>query len=195
MAHGSTRSEHRVQLFDTAPSLARTVSTFVIEGLQRAQAVLVVARALHWRLIERDLTDAGIAAADHVVDGSLTVLDAAATLNRFMRKDAPDADLFAATVGQTIRRLSASRGVWMFGEMVDVLAESGNLHGSEAVETMLDVLAEEVPLTVLCGYSSGHFAGPAGVAALGRICRAHTCVQSNPVDGLGAWLTGAVTQD
>ena len=49
----------------------------------------------------------GCSIAEAMTSGQLTVLDAAATMNQFMRDGRPDAFLFDDVIGGLVRRLNA----------------------------------------------------------------------------------------
>jgi hypothetical protein len=125
-----------------------------------------------------------------VADGRITVLNASATMARFMRRGAPDPELFRETVGTLMRQLagSAPAGLYVYGEMVDLLAEEGNFHAAEQLEALWNELGTQCAFTLLCGYFAPHFAAPGAGNALDSICRAHSHVRTSAADPLGTWL-------
>jgi len=131
-----------------------------------------------------------------IAEGRLTVLDAPLTLRSFMRNGAPDPRLFAATLCEAVGRLCAESkdNLRIYGEMVEILAEEGNLRGAEELEELWNQLGARESFTLLCGYSSAHFAAPNAGKALEEICRKHTRVHQDNADLLGNWLLGAGRQ-
>ena len=190
--HGATATEHIVQLFDTVDSLANVVSAFLNDGWLRGDQLLVVARPANWTKACERLARRGCPVAQAIGDGRLTVLDAATTLARFTRRGSVDRQMFADHVGGLVGRLVAeSRGsVRIYGEMVELLAEEGDLRGAAQLEELWNDLSERQSFTLLCGYTAAHFADPATKAALHAICGAHSRVQTNMSDMLGNWLVG-----
>lgn len=184
-----TAGEHSVQLFDSAECLADTVAASLRERLLHGDALLVVTTAAHWTAIESRLLASHVLVRAAQASGQLTVKDAAAALATFMVRDRIDPRLFDEKVGALVRRLR-TRGcrLWIFGEMVDVLIARGEFAAAEALEVLWNELAERVPFTLFCGYSSEHFGNPAHAENLRTICRAHSHVRTNPRDVLGGFL-------
>ena len=183
--------EHIVQLFDTTESLADVVSAFLNEGWQRGEHLLVVSKPVHWARTSERLERRGCPVSKAIKDGRLIVLDAATTLAKIMRFGIADRQLFLDHVGALVGRLVAeSTGVRIYGEMVELLAEEGDLHGAQLLERLWNELSERQPFTLFCGYSAAHFAGPHALPALHSICGAHTRVQQHTSDVLGNWLIG-----
>jgi hypothetical protein len=171
------------------------MSGYLREGLEQGDSVLVVATPAHWRsaatLLERD----GIQVEQAIADGRLTVLDAADTLARFMRGNAPDATKLEEVLGELIARLAERPGrLRIYGEMVDVLVEAGNYRGAHRLEELWNGLATRTAFNLFCGYTSGHFGDHRSALALKAICDAHTHVRTNAADELGTFLTAQARQ-
>jgi hypothetical protein len=89
-----------------------------------------------------------------------------------------------------VARLAESPGrLHIYGEMVDVLAETGNYRGAHRLEELWNGLASRVPFDLFCGYTSGHFGDHRAALALRAICEAHSHVHADPSDELGTFLT------
>jgi hypothetical protein len=183
-------AEHIVQLFDTTDSVANVVSAFLNEGWQQGDALLVVAKPAHWARTTDRLERRGCPVAQAIKDGRLTVLDAVTTLARISRNGVIDRQLFFDHVGTALDALVAAGNgrVRIYGELVELLAEEGDLRGAHALEELWNELAGRQPFTLLCGYNAAHFSDAQTVAALHAICRAHTRVQKHTSDLLGNWL-------
>lgn len=187
--NGST--EHIVQLFDTTESLAGAVAAFLYEGWQRGEHLLVVAKPAHWARASERLERRGCPVARAIEDGRLVVLDAATTVAKITRVGIIDRQLFLDHIGALVGRLVAeSTGVRIYGEMVELLAEEGDLHGAQLLERLWNELSERQPFTLLCGYNAAHFTGAHALPALHAICGLHTRVQKHTSDLLGNWLIG-----
>jgi hypothetical protein len=191
MIRGAASSEHVVQLFDMIDSMASGVTSFLEQGLAQQATLLVVARTQHADAILQSLQSAGHDTAALVANGTLTVLDAKSTMRQFMRGGTPDAVLFDATVGDAIRQRTAGsdRPLYVYGEMVDILAEEGNYNAVEELEDLWNQLGETESFSLLCGYASSNFAAPLkGADRLRAVCHLHSRVHQSSDDMLGNWL-------
>jgi hypothetical protein len=188
---GSVCSSHVVQFFDTSASLADGVGRFLAEGFAANETLLVVARPRNWNPIATWLRTRGYAVAGAVKSGRLVVLDAAATLEKFMRAGLPDSVLFDQVVGQLVSELAGRRGasgLRIYGAMVELLAEERNFYGACRLEKLWNELAVRHSFQLLCGYSAAHFASRDAEIALASICQTHTHVQRNSRDLLAEWI-------
>jgi hypothetical protein len=181
-------SEHYVQLFDSSKSLADTVSTFLIDGLSRGDNAIIIASPEHRELLSRRLDEAGWNVRRLVAANRMFVADAVQTLEKFMRQQLPSPIAFDEVVGTIVQRISNGKRVWIYGEMVDVLAARGNYRGAQLLEDLWNLLSHRECFTLFCGYASGHFGDPRTAAALASICAAHDCVHRKPEDMLAEFL-------
>ncbi len=188
MLRAVSRSEHHVQLFDSSSSLADTVSTFLISGLKRGENALIVATPEHGDLLAQRLEDSGWDVRSLVAANRLVIADAVRTLDTFMRRDAPSPIAFDEVVGTMVQRLSGGKRVWIYGEMVDVLAARGNLKGAQQLEELWNLIGQRELFTLFCGYASAHFGNPRTAAALAAICAAHDRVHQKTSDLLATFL-------
>lgn len=196
LVHGSVISDHIVQLFDTQRTLARSVSAFLAQGFESGDALLVVARPKHWTATATRLERAGYSPGTAMSQHRLTVLDASATLASFMRRGSLDARLFEDVIGSCVGQIAArsKRGLRIYGEMVDLLAEERNLDAAHQLEELWNGLAQRHSFRLLCGYASAHFIDPRTAAALTAVCAAHTRVDTSSDDALGNWVLGESTR-
>lgn len=181
-------SEHSVQLFDSSRSLVETVSLFLINGLERGENVLVAATPEHREMLARRLDESGWTVRTLIAANRLVILDAAQTLEKFMRKDTPSPVAFDEVVGSAVHRLADGKRLWIYGEMVDVLAARGNYRGAEQLEEIWNLLGQRECFTLFCGYASGHFGDPRTAKALAGICAAHDHVHHKATDILAEFL-------
>jgi hypothetical protein len=187
LLRGDVHSEHIVHFFDDDAARVGVVTAFLSEALGQTQSVVVVARPKIWSKISAGLTARG---ADVAVNARLIVLDAYQTLAGMMRRGRFDPDLFHRTVAPLVRDAVAASpvGVSAYGEMVDILASEGNFTAAQELERVWNELASEVSFTLLCGYSSAHFASVHHRDAMMAICAAHSKVRTDSSDALGRWL-------
>jgi len=184
----SSLSHHTVQLFDSSKSLVETVGPFLVRGLNRGDQALVAATPQHVHLLTSFLEQSGWNVHEAIAARRLVIVDAARTLATFMRQDAPDAAAFDEVVGTMIRQLAGGRRVWIYGEMVDVLAERGNVRGAIELEHLWNELGVREIFTLFCGYASGHFGDPRQTRALAEVCAAHHEVRHKADDLLAEFL-------
>jgi len=178
---------HVCQFFDCEESRADAAAAFVAEGIRAGDHVIVVVRPAHWEAIHERLTAQQVPVERARAEQRLVVRDAADTLRRISPNGSPSASAFAEVAGE-IRALAERCRVRAYGEMVDILAERGDLLDALKLETMWNQLAEVAPFSIFCGYMAAHFAPPATHQALRNICAAHTDVRRNEQDALANWL-------
>jgi hypothetical protein len=183
--HGS---EHHLELFDSSRSLADTVSAFLLEGFGRGEPLLIVATPQHIELLTRKLEGAGLNVRAAARANRVVILDAAQTLDKFMRQDGPNAAAFDEVVGSLVARLGGNKRVCIYGEMVDVLAERGNYKAAHQVEELWNALGQREAFTLFCGYASGHFGDPRSARMLTEICAAHSHLHRKKEDLLAEFL-------
>ena len=188
IVRGCPLSDHIVQFFDSVESVAHSVSTFLIRSYEADQNLLVVAKPQHWKCIEPLLRAAGCDVGANLEAERIVVLDAVATARAICRQDLPSKTRFDEVVGRLTRRLAGPNGLAVYGEVVDVLAEEGNLPAALMLEELWNGVAEQTSLTLMCGYSSAHFVSGDGEKKLSEICRSHSSIRATPDDALAAWL-------
>ena len=180
-----------MQLFDCEESMASAVASFLLDGVDAGQALLVAVTRRHWTAIGGELRQHGCDPEELQRRERLTVVDTDDALASFMRRGAPVAALFEQTVAATVKRLAQSGGgLRIYGEMVELLAQDGNYAGAAQLEELWNELGADYSFTLLCGYSSAHFAGPDAGSALQGICCQHSTAVCSPSDPLGEFLIG-----
>ena len=188
---GAVSSEHIVQFFDTDESRAQNVAAFLAQGYALGEPLIVVARPSNWRAILENLEILGVPVQDAMADGALIVKDAADTLRRLSRGGMPDVTLFESSVGRAVTALGRTGRVRAYGEMVDMLAQRGELKEAVKLEGFWNDLSERTPLFLMCGYAAAHFVSTSTHRALLEICKAHSGVHRDAQDPLGEWLLTA----
>jgi hypothetical protein len=181
-------SEHHLQLFDSSKSLAESVSGFLMEGFRRGENMLVVATPEHRELLTRRLEEAGLNIREATRANRLVMLDAAQTLDKFMRQDVPNPIAFDEVVGTLVGQLSNDRRVCIYGEMVDVLAARGKYRAAHQLEELWNTLGRREWFNLFCGYASGHFGDPKAAKMLAEICDAHSHLHRKKDDLLAEFL-------
>ena len=104
VSHG----DHVVQFYDRDAELVAGVSDYLIEGAREAAVSVVIATEAHRDAFVQQLESRGVDAAEAQRQGSLLLLDAAATLEQFMRDGRIDRDAFFAVIGGVVRDAGSS---------------------------------------------------------------------------------------
>jgi len=174
---------HIVQLYQDDDFYGEAISHFTAEGLVRGESIILVATEPHWRNISGRLHAKGFDTAALFRQGQLTLLDADATLPKFMAGNTPDGAIFKPLAKQTIERARAGgkypRVRW-WGEMVNVLYVDGNPRGSTRLEEFFDEVAHEENIAIFCSFLMDKFDPKIYDEAFGNVCRTHSHVI--PVD-------------
>lgn len=181
-------SDHNLQLFDSSKSMAESVSSFLMAGFRRGEPLLVVATPEHRELITQKLEEAGVNIRQAVMASRLVMLDAAQTLEKFMRQDLPSRIAFDEIAGTLVAQLAKQGRLCIYGEMVDVLAARGQYKAAYQLEVLWSALGKREPFTLFCGYSSAHFGDPKTATILGKICETHSRVHRKKDDLLAEFL-------
>lgn len=89
----------------------------------------------------------------------------------------PDAARFRATMGELISLAAqGGRGVCIYGEMVAVLWDQGNIAAAIALERLWNDLAATHAFSLLCAYPIRAFDTDAGSAQFQQVCGQHSRV-------------------
>ncbi|HEX5215815.1 MAG TPA: MEDS domain-containing protein [Vicinamibacterales bacterium] len=187
---GTSAHEHVGQFFDEPANVGPAAAAFLLGDAMPGTTLLIVAKPEHWRAIADELEWRGYPLESRMLDGRLHVLDSAHTLLRLLTDGAPDSARFDSVIGSFVRELANASpgGLRIFGDMVDVLADRGNLQDACMLEACWNRLAQNVPFSLCCGYSSVNLAGPGTVKMRRAICHAHTRMATDVLDPLGTFL-------
>jgi len=170
---------HIVQLYQDDDFYGEAISHFTAEGLVRGESIILVATGPHWKNISGRLHAKGFDTAALFRQGQLTLLDADATLPKFMAGNTPDGAIFKPLAKQTIERARAGgkypRVRW-WGEMVNVLYVNGNAHGSNQLEQFFDQLAHDERIAIFCSFLMDKFDPSIYDEAFGHVCGTHSHV-------------------
>jgi ribosome biogenesis SPOUT family RNA methylase Rps3 len=137
--------DHVVQFYDHDDHLARSVGDYLASAVTAGEVAIVIATEVHRRAFEAELERAGIDVAAARREGTLLLLDAAATMARFMPDGQIDAGAFRAVIGGLIGDASR-RGaeIRAYGEMVALLWERGEVVSAIELEKLWNELGREL---------------------------------------------------
>jgi hypothetical protein len=177
--HGTGPAGHAVQLYGDVSELADSVAKYLAVGFDLREPAIVIATPEHWARFGERLAESGWDANRIEQSGLLFCADAETTLAAIMAGDRPAADRFERVVGGLMDRVAArfpNRRIRAFGEMVDLLCESGNPRAAADLEELWNRLARRRSFSLLCGYSVDVFDQDAQVSLLPAVCRSHSHV-------------------
>jgi anti-sigma regulatory factor (Ser/Thr protein kinase) len=152
--------EHAVEFYERDELLALSVSSFLGAGLIRGEAALVVATPEHRLAFEDVLLAAGVDLRSAAAEGRYVALDAAEVLATFMSGASAEPRRFRREVGQQVARLTEDRRpLRIYGEMVAILWEAGNVTGAIELEELWNSLGADASFSLLCAYRSSTMQG------------------------------------
>ena len=152
------------------------LSRYVADALRAGDGVVVVATPEHRSLLAQALSQQGVDPSSARRTGRFCEADAAETLGAFRSGDGViDAALFESTVGGVLDAAGAGgRPVRVFGEMVALLWDEGDVAGALELEGLWNDLAGAREFTLLCGYPTSALRDPAELAPGTQVCRLHS---------------------
>jgi hypothetical protein len=165
--------QHAVAFYDSDADLAASLADFVMEGIRAGEGVVIVATPVHRAALEQALAQRGVALP---VERYLAV-DAAATLAGFRDGGHLDTSAFATAAGALLDWAAADgRPARVFGEMVALLWDDGDVLGALELEACWNGLAQRRDFSLLCAYPSSTLTDGNGLGQLGAVCSGHTSV-------------------
>jgi hypothetical protein len=147
---------HAVRFYDNPESICQAAAEFIGEAIGAHQPALIIVRSERRALLLDDLRERGFDVDGLLSAGDLLVLDARDTLAALMVNGQPNAALLDEQAALMFKRLCHGRKdctIWAYGEMVDLLWESGQPVAAMLMEILWNRLAGEWKLCILCGYS------------------------------------------
>jgi anti-sigma regulatory factor (Ser/Thr protein kinase) len=183
--------EHVAQFYENDAQLARTVGAYLTTALADGAIAIAIATEAHRQLFAAELEAAGIDPARSSREGRLILLDAAATMARFVDGERVDREGFRGIVGTVVEQAAESgRPVRAYGEMVALLWEAGDVLTAIELEKAWNELARELPFALLCAYRSESVQGQEHADALHEVCHLHTSVVGTAEGGERDFATG-----
>jgi anti-sigma regulatory factor (Ser/Thr protein kinase) len=168
---------HAVQFYRVDAELFDAVGTFLADGIRDGDVSIVIATEPHLRGFDTALVAAGVDPVAARADRLLMSLDADAMLARVIRNGRLDHAAFASAMDSAVQRaVDSRRPIRMFGEMVSLLWDAGDVIGAIELETLCNQLRREVRLSMLCGYHAESLWDDSHADALSAVCRLHSAV-------------------
>jgi hypothetical protein len=162
-------SVHVAGIYQTEGFLAERVASFITEGLTAGEQVIVLATTEHWTAISARLNASGLEFRRAVTEGRLLLLDANEVLVGLTVEGRVSVEGFRSALARFIAPGVRQR---IYGELVSLLAERGDLDTAIAIESVGHELAHTLRMPVLCGYHTGGDR-PLTPEAISRIAAIH----------------------
>lgn len=166
--------EHVANFYDRDADLVRALAGHVADGIATGEQVIVLATPAHRRAVERTLVRQGVDSAGARERSFYVTLDAADTLAEFMVDGVPDPARFIATIGRLMDRAFVGLPVRVFGEMVALLWQVGNVPAAIEVESLWNEFSQVRKFSLLCGYSMSVLAERTDLRSISDVCGMHS---------------------
>ncbi len=180
---------HFLQLYKAdARALTTNVSLYLLEGLNRAEGLLVIATPEHTESFTRQLKRLGAHPQSAIDEGRLVFFDAEQTLSQFMVNGQPEWPLFESTITRAIHRIEpgTGNGLRAYGDMVGVLWAAGQTSAAIRLEEFWNKLLASIGFKLFCGYPIDIFDEEFQSSAVKELLCAHThlvpCGQNGDLD-------------
>ncbi|HTA13151.1 MAG TPA: MEDS domain-containing protein [Solirubrobacteraceae bacterium] len=174
-------SAHVVQFYTHDSELVASAGSHLGAALRAGGVGVAIATRPHREAFEAYLARDGVELALARAEGRLVLLDANATLHACMRDGEIDGHAFHTVIGGLLREAQESGGaVHVYGEMVTLLWDAGEVPAAIELETLWNELAEELAFSLLCAYPAASATGEDHVQALHAVCALHSAVLGHP---------------
>lgn len=176
---------HGVQFYYDDSYLIKSLVDFLETALRAGCSAVVVATREHRFDTAESLREKGIDVTHAIEQGRYVALDASETLDEFLVNGTLDPERFENVVGEVISTAAAcaaSEGggkaakVAVFGEMVALLLQRGDIRGALRLEQLWNDFARHQNFDLLCGYRISSFGRKAHRDFFHRICAEHDLV-------------------
>lgn len=173
---GLAATGHVVQFYDQDSELVESVAGYLLGAVEEGDVAIVVATPAHRRAMQARLADAGVDVSAALECGTFRFLDADQTMRRFLVDDWPDPGGFESVIGGLIRQaIGSGRSVRVFGEMVALLWDAGQVNAALELEALWNDLGRQLPFTLFCAYPRKSVAD-GDLDAFAQVCGLHTSV-------------------
>ena len=145
--------DHTLQFYEHDEDLIRAAADYLTAAIRANEVAVVVATATHRHAFESAIAATGIDIDAARTSGALITVDAVETLESIMIDDEPNADRFDAAIGGLIRNSSSKgRKVRVYGEMVALLWQAGNVNAAIILERLWNALGRQQQFSLKCAY-------------------------------------------
>jgi MEDS: MEthanogen/methylotroph, DcmR Sensory domain/Histidine kinase-like ATPase domain len=171
------QGEHIVKFYEHDSELVATVVPYLAAGIRAGDMVVVVATEVHRQAFETELVAGGVDVASARAAGSFLTLDAASTMAAIMVEGQIDRDAFRELAGGLVREpVESGRAFRLFGEIVTLLWDAGEILAAIELEGLWNDLGEELSFSLFCSYPSASLGRPEHHEASRQVCQMHSSV-------------------
>jgi hypothetical protein len=164
--------------------LAQVVGEYLLRAITDGGVAVIVATPEHRLWINAWLMQAGVDLSAVTANGSYVVLDARRTMDGFVVGEWPDAAAFWNVLSPILASATGRRRtVRVFGEMVALLWEAGQVEAAIEVEALWNEMAGQFSFSLLCAYPQASAADADHNDALARVYDAHSWIRGMPTGG------------
>jgi hypothetical protein len=190
--YGGSCAKHLLQFYEAdEDALVANVGTYLSEGLQQGETIVIAATGAHWAAFSEHLRRAGLNVADLVEHQRVMYLDAEHTLERILVGGYPDPSKFDAVLGGAVRdALRSGGGARAYGELVNLLWARGHYPAAIRLEQLWHKLLAANPFSLFCAYNIDLFDTGFDTGLLDALLRAHSHLLPN---NSGTELADAMT--
>lgn len=172
---------HSALFYEGDDFLVDSVTASLLSALGRGQGVLLVCSRDHLNLISTRLHGNGLPLKELTDEGRVGFRDARRLLRSLLVDGAPTIEKFEMNVGRLVRRkLDKFSGLWVFGEMVDLLWQAGRREAAVELESFWNGLLATRPFSLECSYQIDPLDSQVDLERFAEVCGAHEAVQSHP---------------
>ena len=145
----SRPTEHIVAFYRSDDFVVEQVASFISEGLAANEHVIAIATTHHWNAITARLDESGIDYGRATSAGQLVLIEAEEALDAVTVNGKVSVERFGAMLAPLVKPGTRTR---IYGELVSLLAQRGDVDAAVAVERLGHELAHAQNIRVLCGY-------------------------------------------
>ncbi len=165
---------HLVQFYESDGFLIDALARWFADGLNGGDSCVFVGTESHRISLEKELADRGFD-LDRT-SGRFVCVDASQVLSTFIVDEWPNGDLFARAIEGVLGRVSKSRELRVFGEMVTLLWADGRRQAAVRLEEMWNAFMKTHALSLCCAYPLHSFGSDADASLFLKVCAQHTPV-------------------
>jgi hypothetical protein len=176
----SAPSDHGAQVYGDVSELAQSVGAYLATGFDLGEPAVVIATPEHWTHFAKRLELCGWGEEEIEDQGLVWLVDADETLAAIMVDGTPSRERFDQVVGGLLDQVEErfpDRRIRAFGEMVDLLCQSGDPKSAAVLEELWNELAQRRTFSLLCAYRLDVFDRATQVSVLPEVCRSHSHVR------------------
>lgn len=184
-----TPHSHLVQFYEDDDFLIDSLTRWFADGLSAGDTCIYVGTEAHRVSLEKHLSSRGLDLDKLSKDGRFICRDASQVLSTFMVEEWPDEALFIRAIETVLRRVTKSREVRVFGEMVALLWADGRRQAAVRLEELWNSFMKTHAISLSCAYPLHSFGSESDAALFLKVCAQHTPVL--PAESYAALTTDA----